>query len=179
MKKSFFIKNMSCTCCVKLLNLILKNKGFKVINIKLGYIEIEFTKQLSKELFIETINSEGFSILESKDLITIEKIKHAVFELVYNMNNVNSIIRKSDYLIEKIGLSYQHMSKLFSKYEKTTLEKYIINQKINKAKELIKTDEYTLSEIAYMMDYSSVQHLSNQFKKITGQSVSEFKDSVL
>jgi YesN/AraC family two-component response regulator len=71
------------------------------------------------------------------------------------------------------------MSKLFSKYEKTTLEKYIINQKINKAKELIKTDEYTLSEIAYMMDYSSVQHLSNQFKKITGQSVSEFKDSIL
>ena len=179
MKKSFFIKNMSCTCCVKLLNLILKNKGFKVINIKLGYIEIEFTKQLTEEIFINTINSEGFSILESKDLITIEKIKHAVFELVYNMNNVNSIIRKSDYLIEKIGLSYQHMSKLFSKYEKTTLEKYIINQKINKAKELIKTDEYTLSEIAYMMDYSSVQHLSNQFKKITEQSVSEFKDSIL
>ena len=179
MKKSFFIKNMSCTCCVKLLKLILKNKGFKVINIKLGYIEIEFTKQLTEEIFINTINSEGFSVLESKDLITIEKIKHAVFELVYNMNNVNSIIRKSDYLIEKLGLSYQHMSKLFSKYEKTTLEKYIINQKINKAKELIKTDEYTLSEIAYMMDYSSVQHLSNQFKKITGQSVSEFKDSVL
>ena len=170
---------MSCTCCVKLLDFILTNKGFKVINIKLGYIEIDFTKQLTEEIFTETINSEGFTILESKDLITIEKIKHAIFELVYNMNNVNSIIRKSDYLIEKIGLSYQHMSKLFSKYEKTTLEKYIINQKINKAKELIKTDEYTLSEIAYMMDYSSVQHLSNQFKKITGQSVSEFKDSIL
>jgi len=179
MKKSFFIKNMSCTCCVKLLNLILENKGFKVINIKLGYIEIDITKKHSEKLFSDTINAEGFSILESKDLITIEKIKHAIFELVYNMNNVNSIIRKSDYLIEKIGLSYQHMSKLFSKYEKTTLEKYIINQKINKAKELIKTDEYTLSEIAYMMDYSSVQHLSNQFKKITGQSVSEFKDSIL
>jgi len=170
---------MSCTCCVKLLDFILTNKGFKVINIKLGYIEIDFTKQLTEEIFTETINSEGFTILESKDLITIEKIKHAIFELVYSMNNVNSIIRKSDYLIEKIGLSYQHMSKLFSKYEKTTLEKYIINQKINKAKELIKTDEYTLSEIAYMMDYSSVQHLSNQFKKITGQSVSEFKDSIL
>ena len=176
MKKSFFIKNMSCTCCIKLLNLILISKGFKVINIKLGYIEIEFTKQLTEEMFINTINSEGFSILESKDLITVEKIKHAIFELVHNMNNVNSIIRKSEYLIEKIGLSYQHMSKLFSKYEKTTLEKYIINQKITKAKELIKTDEYTLSEIAYMMDYSSVQHLSNQFKKITGQSVSEFKE---
>ncbi len=170
---------MSCTCCIKFLKLILNNKGFKIINIKLGYIEIEITKQHTEKLFTDTINAEGFSILESKDLITIEKIKHAVFELVYNMNNVNSIIRKSDYLIEKIGLSYQHMAKLFSKYEKTTLEKYIILQKINKAKQLIKTDEYTLSEIAYMMDYSSVQHLSTQFKKITGQSVTEFKDSVL
>lgn len=170
---------MLCSCCIKLLKLILINKGFKIINIKLGYINVELTSNNNKELFIKTIEEEGFSILENKDLITIEKIKHAIFELVYNMNNVNSIIRKSDYLIEKIGLSYQHMSKLFSKYEKTTLEKYIINQKINKVKELVKTDEYTLSEIAYMMDYSSVQHLSNQFKKITTQSVSEFKDSIL
>ena len=168
---------MSCTCCIKLLKLILKNKGFKVISIKLGYIEIEFTQELTEKIFTKTIKDEGFAILESKDLITIEKIKHAIFELVHNMNNVNSIIRKSDYLVEKIGLSYQHMSKLFSKYENTTLEKYIINQKIIKVKELIKTDEYTLSEIAYMMDYSSVQHLSNQFKKITGYSVSEFKDT--
>ena len=179
MENTFFIKNMLCSCCIKLLKLILINKGFKIINIKLGYINVELTSNNNKELFIKTIEEEGFSILENKDLITIEKIKHAIFELVYNMNNVNSIIRKSDYLIEKIGLSYQHMSKLFSKYEKTTLEKYIINQKINKVKELVKTDEYTLSEIAYMMDYSSVQHLSNQFKKITTQSVSEFKDSIL
>ena len=115
MKKGFFIKNMSCTCCVKLLNIILLNEGFKIFSIKLGYIEVDITKKHTEKLFNKTINNEGFAVLESKDLITIEKIKHAVFELVYNMNNVNSIIRKSDYLIDKIGLSYQHMSKLFSK----------------------------------------------------------------
>jgi AraC-like DNA-binding protein len=72
-------------------------------------------------------------------------------------------------------LSYQQLSKLFSKYEAVTLERYIILNKIERIKELIMQDEYTLSEIAYMMDYSSVQYLSNQFKKETGYSVTEYK----
>jgi len=94
---------------------------------------------------------------------------------VHYSNNVNSIIRKSDYIIEKLNMSYQNISKLFSRHENITLEKYIILQKIERCKELIWQKEYTLSEIAYMMDFSSVQHLSNTFKKITGYSVTDYK----
>jgi AraC-like DNA-binding protein len=91
------------------------------------------------------------------------------------MNNVDSVVRKSEYLVEMLGLSYQQLSKIFSKYESITLERYIILNKVERIKELILQDEYTLSEIAYMMDYSSVQYLSNQFKKETGYSVTEYK----
>ena len=83
----------------------------------------------------------------------------------------------ADYLVEKLGYSYPYLSRLFSASEPLTLEKYTILQKIERIKELILSEEYTLSEIAFMMDYSSVQYLSNQFKKITGVSVSEFKNS--
>jgi YesN/AraC family two-component response regulator len=77
--------------------------------------------------------------------------------------------------VEKMGISYQQISKIFSKYEPITLERYSILVKIEKVKEMIWSDEFSLSEIAYMMDYSSVQYLSNQFKKETGYSVTEYK----
>jgi AraC-like DNA-binding protein len=85
------------------------------------------------------------------------------------------MVRNSDYLVEKFGLSYQYISSVFSKNEGVTLEKFIIRHKIEKAKELILYDELSLSEIAYMMGYSSVQYLSTQFRNVTGVSVSEFK----
>ena len=93
------------------------------------------------------------------------------------MNNVDSVVRKSDYLVEKLGYSYPYLSKIFNSHEPVTLEKYIILQKIERIKQLIDNEDFTLSEIAFMMDYSSVQYLSNQFRKITGMSVSEYKAS--
>jgi AraC-like DNA-binding protein len=91
------------------------------------------------------------------------------------MNNVNSIVQKSDYLVEKLGMSYQKLSRLFSRQEGITLEKYIIQNKISRIKELLNQGEFSLSEIAYMMDYSSVHYLSKQFKDITGETVSLYK----
>jgi AraC-like DNA-binding protein len=93
------------------------------------------------------------------------------------MNNVDSIARKSDYLVEKTGLSYPYLSRIFSNHEHITLEKYIILNKIERIKELIDQEELTLSEIAFNMDYSSVQYLSNQFKQMTGMTVSDYKES--
>ncbi len=86
-------------------------------------------------------------------------------------------MRKTDYIVEKLNLNYRYLSKLFSKYEAVTLEKYIILNKMEKVKELIDNEEYTLSEISYIMDYGSVQYLSQQFKKETGMSVTEYKQS--
>jgi len=172
-----YVKNMHCNCCTKLLQLLLEKENLPVSKINKGYVELSTKNKDNYNKLIDFLNKNGFPVIENKDLILVEEIKQAVNELIMNMNNVNSIIRKSDYLIEKTGYSYQYLSRVFSKYEHTTLEKYIINLKITKVKELLLSDEYSLSEIAYMMDYSSVQYLSAQFKKVTGKSVTEFKAS--
>jgi AraC-like DNA-binding protein len=99
-----------------------------------------------------------------------------VIDLVHN-STYNAMVRNSDFLVERFGLSYPYLSSLFSKHEATTLEKYTILHKIEKVKELIEYEELTLSEIAYMMGYSSVQYLSTQFKSVTGISVTEYRVS--
>ncbi len=169
---------MYCSCCIKLLNLLLTTENSSVNRIKMGFIEVDINqKKISLKAIENIIIENGFEILQNKEKIKVEEIKQTVIELVHDLNNTNSIIRKSDYLIDKLCMSYQQISKLFSKHEPITLERYIILNKLEKIKYLIDSDEYTLTEIAYMMDYSSVQYLSNQFKKEVGLSVSEYKSS--
>jgi AraC family transcriptional regulator len=175
--KSYFLKNMMCRCCVRYLEEKLTNNGVRVLDINLGQVTIDASVKGSAEKTIEIAEDLGFEIIKKRDLVLVEEIKIAVIELIHHLNNANSIIRKSDYLVEKLGMSYQHLSKTFSQHEPVTLEKYIILQKIEKIKELIDSDEYTMSEIAYMMDYSSVQHLSSQFKQVTGLNPSDYKKS--
>jgi len=167
---------MYSKCCIRLLQNILQQNGFTVSAIGLGFVDIDFSNKKTEEDFLKILKSENFEILQDKDKIKVEQIKQAVIELIHYMNNVDSIIRKSEYLIEKMQMSYQQISRLFSKYENITLEKFIILHKIEKVKQLLENEDYTLSEISFMMDYSSVQHLSNQFKKITGYTVSEYKE---
>ena len=126
--------------------------------------------------FIPVLKHYGLDLIEDGEKKVISDTKAAVNELIHQLNNVNSIVRKSDYLVERLGMSYQQLSKLFSKHENITLEKYIIIQKVDRIKQLLDSNEYSLSEIAYMMDYSSVQYLSNQFKKTTGITVSQYKN---
>ena len=124
---------------------------------------------------IETmLEGYGFEILRDKEKMLVEQIKQAVIELVHH-STYNAMVRNSDYLVERFGMSYPYISSLFSKHEGTTLEKFTILHKIEKVRELIEYGELTLSEIAYMMGYSSVQYLSTQFKSITGISVTEYR----
>ena len=167
---------MYSRCCIRLLQNILQQNNFVVQAIGFGFVDIELTKEKTEDEFLQVLKTENFEILQDKDKIKVEQIKQAVIELIHYMNNVDSIIRKSEYLIEKTQMSYQQISRLFSKYEDITLEKFIILHKIEKVKQLLENEDYTLSEISFMMDYSSVQHLSNQFKKITGYTVSEYKE---
>jgi AraC-like DNA-binding protein len=170
------IKNMVSNCCVVLLKEKLEDLGITVIDISLGKANISYnTNEFNHQKIDEFLKKYGFSLLKNKDDKLVSDIKIAVVELIHQLNNVNSIVRKSDYLVEKLGYSYPHLSKVFSDHEHITLEKYIINHKIERIKHLLDDDEYSLSEIAYMMDYSSVQYLSNQFKKITGITVSQYK----
>ena len=177
--KHYKIKNLVCDSAVLLLKETLNSHGYVVYHLTLGSITVSFDPgSLSEKEFQGLLQQYGMNIIEDKEEQLVEDIKVSVIELIHRLNNMNSIIRKSDYLVEKLGKSYQQLSKAFSAHEPITLEKYIILQKIERIKELIDQDDYTLSEISYMMDYSSVQYLSNQFKKITGVSVSDYKKGV-
>ncbi len=178
MKKtqSLHIKNMLCHCCIRLIRMLFEQHDIKILEIKPGFVKIEFEEeQLGQDRIEQLLQENGMSVIKSREEQIVEKIKQSVTELIHESGNINSILRKSDYLVEKLAMSYQQMSKIFSKHEKMTLERYIIKNKIEKIKELIDSEEFSLSEIAYMMDYSSVQYLSNQFKKETGMTVSEYK----
>ena len=167
-------------CCVRLLQTIFETHKIEVIKIAPGEALIQYNPlDWNEKKLAVLLEKNGFGLILSRDKRIVEQTKQAVFELIHELNNVNSIVQKSEYMVEKIGLSYQHISKLFSKYESITLERFIILNKIERVKELIHSDEYTLSEIAYLMDYSSVQYLSNQFKKETSYSVSEYKKEEL
>jgi AraC family transcriptional regulator len=119
----------------------------------------------------------GFELLTDPEDELVERIRIAAIELIHYASNVNSLIRNSDYISERLQMPYDKLSRIFSKKKSVTLEAYLIKLKIEKAKELIASDKYTLSEISYMLEYSSVQYLSNQFKKVTGVTVSQFKES--
>jgi len=169
---------MLCHCCLKLIEIVFKQHDILVKNVGPGYAEVFYDDEKYSLKDINAILEQyGMGLIKSREEQIVEKIKQSVTELIFESGNINSILRKSDYLVEKLAMSYQQMSKIFSKHENITLERYIIKNKIEKIKELIDSGEYSLSEIAYMMDYSSVQYLSNQFKKETGMTVSEYKKS--
>jgi YesN/AraC family two-component response regulator len=175
--KVFYLKNLNSTCCLRMLRSVLEQAGIKVGMLRLGQATLTWDeRQISETELQKLLTSNGFPVIKDKDQQLVEKIKIAVIELIQLSDNKNSIIRNSDYLVDRIGYSYQYLSSVFSKYEKTTLEKFIILHKIEKVKELIEYDTLTLSEIAWQMGYSSVQYLSAQFKKITGVTVSEYKN---
>ncbi len=174
--QKIFIRNMVCSCGKRLVKEDLTRLGVTVLDVKLGEATIIYDhEKISKNQIDAVLQELGMGLISDKDEIVVEQIKQTIIELVHYMNNVDSIVRKSEYLVEKMGRSYQTLSKLFSKVEPITLEKYIILQKIERVKELAMEDKISLSEIAWMMDYSSPHHLSNQFKIITGISLSDFK----
>lgn len=173
-----YIKNMVCSSCKLLLKEKFEELGLIVKDISLGKVKVvQPEKAVSHEIINDMLIRYGFELVHNREDRIVGELKIAVIELIHHLNNVDSIVRKSDYIVEKLGLSYQYLSKVFSEHEHQTLEKYVILQKVERIKNLIDSDEFTLSEISYMMDYSSVQYLSNQFKSITGMTVSQYKES--
>ena len=173
-----YIKNMVCNRCIRVVKEELERIGLQISKISLG--EVETPNKLDKNKLDEIRNVlelNGFELIEDKRNKIIEKIKSFVIKSIYEQDSTIREHKKFSNLIEKeLGLEYHYLSSLFSSIESMTIEQYIILQKIERAKELLKYGELTLSEIAYKMGYSSVQHLSNQFKKITGMSASDFKN---
>ena len=174
-KETIRIKNMVSNSCVRLVHGFLESIGVEVNGIKLGEAVIYYNPQeINRKDILQKLESEGFPPIIDKDLILVEDLKTAVIDLVHH-STFNAMVRNSDYLVERFAVSYQYLSGLFSKHQGITLEKYIILHKIEKVKELVMEDELTLSEIAFMMGYSSSQYLSSQFKSIAGVSITAFK----
>ncbi len=171
-----YVKNLNIKGAALLLKEKLEELGFPVKDVAPGKLKLNNTSAFDEKALSDVLKKYGFEVIRNREQVIVEEIKQAVIELIHYMNNMDSVVRKSEYIVEKLGRNYSYLSRLFSAYEPLTLEKYIIRQKIERIKELIDEGELTLSEISYMMDYSSVQYLSNQFKKITGYSVTEYKN---
>ncbi len=169
------IKNMVCNRCVMVVSTIFKEAGIDNANVQLGKVTVEnpIDNEILKQID-SRLKEVGFEIIHDSKSRIIENIKTTAIEYVYQ-NKQDIKHNFSDFLVDKLHLDYPYMSTLFSSVEGTTIEKYLINLKIERVKELLVYDEKTISEIAWELGYSSVAHLSGQFKRITGFSPSYFK----
>ncbi len=166
---------MVCSRCKMVVKSVFENIGINPIGVELGEVELKNDiEENQKQELLKSLRAIGFDLIDDRKSKAIDKIKTLIIDLVQNKNN-DLKSNLSDYLSQQLHKDYNTLSNLFSEVENTTIEKYFMNQKIEKVKELIIYDELSLSEIAYSLNYSSVSHLSNQFKKITGFSPTYFK----
>ncbi len=166
---------MVCNRCILVVRQELDKLNIQYKDVALGEAEVDDTTSKEQiQQFSSHLNVLGFELLDDSKQQLIEKIKNTIITYVHHKQDDN-LHNFSAILSEKLHKDYSYLSNLFSEVEGITIEKYIINQKIEKVKELIIYDQLNLSEIAYTMGYSSIAHLSTQFKKITGLTPSHFK----
>jgi AraC-like DNA-binding protein len=172
------IKNMVCPRCISAVSQILTELNIEYKAVKLGEVElVSMLNESDKEEISKKLQNSGFSLIDDRKSQLIEQMKTLVVDKIHHSSE-GLDIKWADYIGENIHLDYKYLSSLFSSVESITFEQYIINQKIERSKELLVYDELTLTEIAFMMNYSSVAYLSNQFKKVTGMTPSQFKKTV-
>ncbi|CAM4125648.1 helix-turn-helix domain-containing protein [Flavobacterium sinopsychrotolerans] len=171
-----YVKNMACESCKIFVKEALEELDIAAIKIDLGEIEVkeELTTTEKKKLNSK-IKKAGLELLEKKEGILIEKIRSVIIDYVYNSDE-KPVIKFSVLLSEKLNHSYTYLANFFSEIEASTIEQYVISLKVERIKELIILEEHTLSAIAFKLHYSSVSHLSNQFKKATGLTPTHFKN---
>ncbi len=176
MNDTLYIKNMVCERCIRVVREELEKLGLRLRRVDLGEVEVEDMNDVSRE-DVQTILAEnGFELIEDRRAETIEHIKIAIRERVHSVEPVPENFRLSQFIAQKLDRDYSTMSRLFSSVENMTIEHFFILQKIERAKEWLKYGDMTLSEIAWQLGYSSVQHLSAQFKTVTGMTASRFKE---
>lgn len=167
---------MVCIRCQMVVKAELEKLGLQYIDVKIGEADIidNLSREQTEKLDI-ALKKAGLQLMDDKRSILVEKIKSAIIELVHYTDEQIKV-NLSDYICEKLNYDYTYLANLFSEVKGITIEKFYLTHKIEKVKELIVYDELNLTEIADKMHYSSVAHLSNQFKKITGLTPSHFKN---
>lgn len=170
------IKNMVCDRCKAAVKTSLQSLGLNPISVELGNVLIaeEFLSQGVLKSLSTGLADLGFELLENHKQKVVEAVKSAVIELVHYTKEPLTI-NLSTFLAEKLNTDYQTLSLTFSELEENTIEKYFIAQKLERVKELLSYGNYTLSQIANLLNYSSVAHLSAQFKKVLGYTPSQYK----
>ena len=167
---------MVCIRCQMVVKSELEKLGLNFVDVKIGEADIigDIPPEQIKQLDV-ALRKSGLQLMDDKKSILVERIKSVIIELVHYTNEQIKF-NLSDYLSEKLNYDYTYLANLFSEVKGITIEKFYLTHKIEKVKELIVYNELNLSEIAYKMHYSSVAHLSNQFKKFTGLTPSHFKE---
>ena len=170
------IKNMVCDRCLQTVERILSNEGLTILNLKLGEVIVEQDDhEINKDRLEWQLRDVGFELIYDKNEQLVALTKAAMIRLLDRLEEGEHQFKISVMLSEELNLNYQQISRTFSELTGDTVEKYFLKLKVERVKELITYDELTLSEIAWKLGYSSVQHLSMQFKQITGITVREFK----
>ncbi|WP_417214433.1 helix-turn-helix domain-containing protein [Bizionia sp.] len=176
MSDTIHIKNMVCPRCISAVSNILQELKISYRSIKLGEVELVSSLDVeNKNGLSKALQNSGFSLIDDRKSQLIEQMKTLVVEKIHHSNDETDL-KWADIVTGELHLDYKYLSSLFSSVESITFEQYIINQKIERVKELIVYDELTLSEIAFKLHYSSVAYLSNQFKKVTGMTPTQFKN---
>ena len=167
---------MVCIRCKMVVKSELENLGLHYTAIELGEADItdEITPEQRQQL-ASALKETGLELMEDKRSILVERIKTSIIELVHFTDDQIKV-NLSDHLSEKLKHNYTYLANLFSEVKGTTIEKYYLTHKIEKVKELLVYDELNLTEIAWKLHYSSVAHLSNQFRKMTGLTPPQFKN---
>jgi AraC-like DNA-binding protein len=170
-----YIKYMVSLRCKMVVKEALEKLGLKYVILELGTVEVmhPLTDEERKNLH-KTLLMSGLELMDDKKAMLIEKIKNVIIEMVHYTDELPKV-NYSDYISQKLGLEYTHISKIFSEVKGITIEQFIIAHKIERVKELLLYDELNLTQISYIMNYSSVSHLSKQFKKVTGLTPTFFK----
>lgn len=173
--EKLFIKNMVCDRCIMVVQNELSKLNIPATEVRLGEVSLESKlSDCQKYALSAALTTLGFELLDDRRRQLVEQIKTAIIELVHHQDNEQHR-NLSELLSQRIGHDYNSLSHLFSEVEGTTIEKYVIAQRIEKVKELLTYEQLTLNEIADKLHYSSAAYLSNQFKKVTGDSPSQFK----
>ncbi|MFC4382384.1 MULTISPECIES: helix-turn-helix domain-containing protein [Chryseobacterium] len=170
-----YVKYMVSLRCKMVVHQELERLGIKNAVVDLGTVELlDDISSEQRQILKENLLKTGLEVLDDKKSILIEKIKNVVIEMIHYSDEFPKE-NFSDYVSEKLGYDYTYLANTFSEVKGMTLQHFIIINKVEKVKELLLYDELNLTEISYKLNYSSVAHLSNQFKKITGLSPSFYK----
>jgi AraC-like DNA-binding protein len=177
--KEFWIKNMVCNRCLKVITQELQELGITILSIELGRLLVKAPNKTNNEIISDVTNvlhANDFEIVQTEEEMLAERIKIILIEELQVLP-LHIKVKTSELLASTLHRDYKALSKLFSANEKTTIEKYFIKLKIEKVKELIQLKQHSFSDIGYFLDYSSVNHLSRQFKEVAGISMTDYKNT--